>query len=393
MHTFDLVVIGAGIHGAGFSYIASHMGLRCLLIEKSAAVGLATSSNSSKLIHGGLRYLESGQIHLVRECLIERARLLKAAADIVSLKPFFIPVYKNSRRSNCTIALGLSLYQLLGGKGFKSLPRALWPNFPIKQTQLTGLWQYWDCQTNDKLLTQRVAAAAEQAGCQIALNCTPIAIEINKPQSQQPRFNLTLSTGIQVNSHCLINASGPWANEVAELNSQLPKLPMQFVQGSHLVLNRPAFEGCFYLQSPIDGRPFFVLPWQGKQLLGTTETPINAPTDAQITQAETDYLLASYNFYLPDKMVGREDICGTFCGVRVLPGTLEDQLAINRATRETQFITSSEIPGYLALYGGKLTSFYATALKGIKLLPPLLSQHANHPLPPVNQGLISQPKF
>ncbi|HEY6530480.1 MAG TPA: FAD-dependent oxidoreductase [Cellvibrionaceae bacterium] len=393
MRSFDLVIIGAGIHGGGFSYVAAAMGLNCLLVEKSASVGSATSSNSSKLIHGGLRYLESGQIHLVRECLKERARLLAAAPDLVTLQPFYIPIYKSSRRTNAAVALGLGIYQLLGGKHFNHISRAHWEDFPIRQTELTGLWRYWDCQTNDAILTQRVVSAAQQFGCELMLNTQPTAIERIKTSSAVQSYQVNLSNNEQIRSRCVINAAGPWVNEVAALNQQLPRLEIQWVQGSHIVINRPPLTGCFYLESPIDGRPFFVLPWQGQQLIGTTETSIDNPSTAAITERETRYLLTSYNHYFANTPILAKDILRTFCGVRVLPQSAADSIAINHAKRETQLIVNSEMPGYLALYGGKLTSFYATALKGITLLAPLLSASVRYKPIDLQQASIAQPKF
>lgn len=386
MTHYDLIIIGAGIHGAGFSYIAQAMGFNCLLIEKNNRVGAATSANSSKLIHGGLRYLESGQFNLVRECLRERKRLLLAAPDLVTLKPFYIPIYSSSKRANATIAVGLSLYQLLGGGTFRFLPHRLRARLPINQQQLTGLWQYWDCQTDDIALTQRVVSAAQNLGCALQLNTHAQAIEI--PQANQ--FHIRLNNGTQVSGRCLINAAGPWVNEVAALNSQLPQLPIQWVQGSHLMINRPALEGCYYLESPLDGRPFFVLPWRGKQLIGTTETLITNPSTASLTTAEQDYLLASYRHYFPQSPLAPADIIATYCGVRVLPAQSSAPSFINRAKRDTQYLLPANAPGYLALYGGKLTSFYAAALKGLGMLAPGLS--------PQSQGLkftaaVRQPRF
>lgn len=392
MHTYDITIIGAGIHGAGFSFIASALGLRCLLIEKSAAVGSATSSNSSKLIHGGLRYLESGQFKLVAECLRERTRLLRAAPDLVQLKPFYIPVFSHSARTGLTIGLGLGLYQLLGGGNFTKIPRQAWPQFPITQNTLTSLWRYWDCQTQDQLLTQRVTQAAEQFGCQLMLNTSALSIEMHKNQGQN-NFVLQLNNGDTVQSRCLINAAGPWVNQVAALNNQLPKLPIKWVQGSHIVIDRTALDGCFYLESPVDKRPFFVLPWQGQQLIGTTETVIMDPSAAHIQAAEIHYLLASYNHYFNEHAACTTDIVQTFCGVRVLPFCAGNASGINRAKRDTHILTSAQIPGYLALYGGKLTSFYATALKGLQQLAPLFTHSASGALRSFGDFIIQQPKF
>ncbi len=386
MH-YDLIIIGAGIHGAGFSYIAQALGLNCLLIEKSNQVGAATSANSSKLIHGGLRYLESGQFNLVRECLTERKRLLNAAPDLVTLKPFYIPIYSSSKRGNTTIAMGLGLYQLLGGGKFQFLSRQKRTLFPLNQQNLTGLWQYWDCQTDDAALTQRVITAAKSLGASLQLNTHAQAIELTAANE----YHIRLNNGTQVHSRCLINAAGPWVNEVAQLNPQLPQLNIQWVQGSHLVINRPAFNGCFYLESPLDGRPFFVLPWQGKQLIGTTEILLTAPGAAAITKAEREYLMTSYNYYFDAPALTPAEISATYCGVRVLPVHSTSAHNINRAKRDTHLLHHANSSGYLALYGGKLTSFYSTALKGLQQLAPELNPSSG--ALKFNATIITQPTF
>ncbi|HMU66631.1 MAG TPA: FAD-dependent oxidoreductase, partial [Cellvibrionaceae bacterium] len=323
----------------------------------------------------------------VRECLRERKRLLQAAPDLVTLQPFYIPIYSSSKRGNTTIATGLSLYQLLGGGTFRFLNRQQRAALPINKPNLTGLWQYWDCQTHDAALTQRVVSAAQKLGCNLQLDTYAKAIEILAPHA----FHLSLNNGTEVHSRCLINAAGPWVNEVAALNTQLPQLNIQWVQGSHLVIDRPALNGCYYLESPIDGRPFFVLPWQGKQLIGTTETPINNPSTAAITPAERDYLITSYQHFFSGPALTPADIITTFCGVRVLPASTSAPQLINRAKRDTQFVQTPDTPGYLALYGGKLTSFYATALKGLQLLAPVLTEANRHLT--FTSTTITQPKF
>src|SRR5450631_2720756 len=173
MKQYDVVVVGGGIHGAGVLQAAAAAGHSALLIER---LGLAsgTSSRSSKLIHGGLRYLESGQFSLVRESLRERAILLRIAAELVELKPFFIPVYRDTRRRPWQLKIGLWIYALLGGFGastrFGAVPKAEWPALDGLDTHdLDAVIRYHDAQTDDALLTRAVVQSALSLGAEIAM--------------------------------------------------------------------------------------------------------------------------------------------------------------------------------------------------------------------------------
>jgi glycerol-3-phosphate dehydrogenase len=163
--SFDLVVIGAGIHGAGIAQAAAARGLSVLVLEQ-AGVASGTSSRSSKLIHGGLRYLESGQFSLVRECLQERALLLKLAAGLVELKPFYIPVYRDTARRPWLLYAGLSLYRMLGDGSaamrFRRVPQHDWKSLDgLDTTGLEAVFQYYDAQTDDTALTNAVMRSAQ----------------------------------------------------------------------------------------------------------------------------------------------------------------------------------------------------------------------------------------
>ena len=171
MKEYDVVIIGGGIHGAGVLQAAAAAGHKALLIERQALAS-GTSSRSSKLIHGGLRYLESGQFALVRESLRERAIHLRIAAELVELKPFFIPVYRDTRRRPWQLKIGLWIYALLGGfdaaTRFGSVPKAQWPALDgLKSSDLDAVIRYHDAQTNDALLTRAVVKSALGLGAEI----------------------------------------------------------------------------------------------------------------------------------------------------------------------------------------------------------------------------------
>ena len=370
--TYDLVVIGAGINGAGIAQAASARGWSVLVIDKGA-VANGTSSKSSKLIHGGLRYLETLQLKLVYECLRERRLLLRNAPDLVKLKPFYIPVYQHSRRSSLWIRLGLSLYALLGGLGhntrFASIPAQQWRKLNGLNTEdLTHVFRYYDAQTDDAALTRAVLASAQTLGAQVITNK-----RVTHVLGDQEFYHVLLHGERQgIRCRALVNAAGPWVNHVAAcVDPAVPTLPIDLVQGAHIILNMPAPEGCFYLESEDDGRAVFVLPWKGKVMVGTTETMCgDTPEQCQPQQAEIDYLLRVYNDYFPgtERNATANDIVEVTAGLRVLPKAKSHSLVANKLPRETQFINAGRQPMYLAIYGGKLTSYRATAEKVANIL-------------------------
>ena len=370
MSSFDIAIIGGGISGVGIAQYAAAAGYSTLLIEKGE-IGGQTSANSSKLIHGGLRYLESGQVNLVRKSLLERRNLLDLAPSLVKPVPFYIPVYQDSQRNPLTIRAGLSLYALLSefdplGR-FVSIPAVHWHRFNgLKLTGLKAVFQYWDAQTDDKLLTQAVARSAQALGAQIyaeaeflQLNHLREHIELSFRHCGQVQ---------QIDAKLVINAAGPWVNQVlANVEPPLAGVEIDWVQGAHLLLDLPAPEGILYLESCFDKRVIFVMPWYGQMLIGTTETvltPIDTPS--QVTESETHYLLGIYRHYFPLSPSIEElkaKIVQTYCGVRVLPKQASS--AFERP-RDTLMQTSVSHPRLLSLYGGKLTTFRSTSAEVIE---------------------------
>lgn len=365
METVDLLVIGGGINGAGIAQCAAAAGYSVMLLEKENIAG-QTSANSSKLIHGGLRYLESGQLPLVRKSLADRKALLKLAPSLVYPIPFYIPVYDNSRRSPWAIRAGLSLYAMLSDFDalgqFKSVPAVHWSK--IKGLKLSGLkavYQYWDAQTDDKLLTQAVIKNARSLGVDVLehAQCT----QIEHKQGHCVVRYLHVGTEQELEALAVVNAAGPWVNQV--LDTVLPpiaSLPIEWVQGSHLLLDIPANDGIIYLESCFDKRVIFVMPWKGFTLIGTTETVLSSLTDKpSVTAEEIEYLLGIYSHYFScfgDVTSLKARVVDSFCGVRVLPkqaGTAFDR------PRDTVHQNQPSHPNLLSLYGGKLTTYRTTA--------------------------------
>ncbi len=364
MKQYDVVIVGGGIHGAGVLQAAAAAGHSALLIER---VGLAsgTSSRSSKLIHGGLRYLESGQFALVRESLRERAIHLRIAADLVELKPFFIPVYQDTRRRPWQLKVGLWMYALLGGfdasTRFGAVPRHEWSTLDGLDTQgLDAVIRYHDAQTDDAMLTRAVVQSALSLGAELAM---PASFSAATLTDDGVRLSyVSGAQAIECIARVLVNAAGPWAPQVAgKVRPPIAIPDVDLVQGTHIVLPFAVTAGIYYVESPTDGRAVFVMPWHGAALIGTTETPYHgAPDQVHPLPEEEEYLLAVARHYFPAfRHLTREHIIQRFAGLRVLPAA--SQGAFDRS-RETIFSTDREPkPRVLGIYGGKLTGWRAAA--------------------------------
>jgi glycerol-3-phosphate dehydrogenase len=375
MKEYDVVIIGGGIHGAGVLQAAAAAGHKALLIERQ---GLAsgTSSRSSKLIHGGLRYLESGQFALVRESLRERAIHLRIASELVELKPFFIPVYRDTRRRPWQLKLGLWMYALLGGfdaaTRFGSVPKAEWSSLDGLKTQdLDAVIRYHDAQTNDALLTRAVVKSALGLGAELAMPARFTRAVLSE-DGVLVSYAMSASS-VEVKARVLINAAGPWATEVARTVEPAIAVPdVDLVQGTHIVIPHPVTAGIYYVESPADGRAVFVMPWAGGTLIGTTETPYRGdPDKVQPLPEEEEYLLAVVRHYFPAlQALTRGDITERFAGLRVLPAAT--QAAFDRS-RETIFTTDRDArPRVLSIYGGKLTGWRAAAVHVMQRISPSL---------------------
>jgi glycerol-3-phosphate dehydrogenase len=377
--TFDVIVVGAGIQGAGVAQAMAAAGYNTALVEQAKQPALQTSSQSSKLIHGGLRYLETGQIGLVRECLRERRILTKIAPSLVHMRSFFIPVYAGHKRAPLWIWLGLQLYRLFGGGPFQrhSLNKA--KMLGLKVDNLRALFEYQDAQTDDRQLTCAVVNSAKHLGCTTFFNFNVTTVE-----RQQEGYLLSSDAGQRLMAPCIINATGAFINRFAALHSQWPQIAIELIQGSHLILNLPAPEGCIYTESPDDGRAVFILPWKGKLMVGTTELGRDNPNNNFVTDAERNYLLRVVASILSNIDINKIEIVEEFSGLRVLPSqgqsnnaTLTDEGTrtpyISALARDTRLISQlNNNHQYIAIYGGKLTAYRATAGKVVTLLKPFL---------------------
>jgi glycerol-3-phosphate dehydrogenase len=376
--TFDVAIIGGGIHGAGVAQASAARGLRTLLIDRADWAN-ATSRASSKLIHGGLRYLESAQFGLVRHSLHERALLLRNAPALVHAVPFFIPVYPHTQRRPWQLWCGLALYAALAGlhplARFRRVPRAEWPQLGgLRQDGLQAVFQYWDAQTDDAALTRAVVQSAQTLGAVCLPRC-----ELLEARAEHALHTLRLrdaggDEGGEWHCHAraLVNAGGPWVNDVLErCQPDVRTHPLSWVKGTHIVLPPTDKAGIFYLEAPRDGRAIFVMPWQRHDgapatLVGTTEVEVDTPA-ATPSAAEVDYLLETLRHYLPDHPA---TVLDSFAGVRVLPTS--DSSPFSRARDSLLLRDGDASAPILSIFGGKLTTYRHTAEQVMQALAPTL---------------------
>lgn len=364
---YNVVVIGGGIHGAGIAQAAACAGYSVLLIEKTR-LAAGSSSRSSKLIHGGLRYLESLEFSLVRESLAERERLLKIAPGLVRLQPFHIPVYTDTSRRPLTVRTGLSLYALLGrlhrDSRFRKLRKRDWDTLDGLETSgLQAVYRYHDAQTDDVELTRAVMQSALDHGG--VLRCPAEFLEADMMATGSRVHYRSSGNETACTADVLVNAAGPWAHLVDRHITPAPDpVPVELVQGTHLVVEGAVDHGCYYLEVPSDRRAVFLLPWGEHALLGTTETPYTGDPDnvAPLPEEET-YLLDVLKHYFPRRP---QRVVERFAGLRVLPVAEGAAFGRSRETRLT--VDNPTQPRRVSIYGGKLTGYRATAEKVMAML-------------------------
>lgn len=358
--SYDLIVIGGGIHGCGVAQAAAADGYTVLLLEKSN-LAHGTSSRSSKLIHGGLRYLESYQFSLVRKSLKERALLLRNAPELVKLVPFYIPIYRNTSRRPWQIRAGLSLYAILAGWHksalFRKLPRGEWSELDgLNTTGLQAVYQYWDAQTNDAKLTRAVMRSAENLEAELACPATFLGAR-KSGNSVHVEFEHD-GKPATVKCRALINAAGPWVGRVNRLiDIDSPSFPVDLVQGTHIVVNSEIENGIYYTEAIQDQRAIFTMPWKRATLVGTTEKTYQGdPEKVAPTKQEISYLQENTRHYFPDMST---DVKSSFAGLRVLPARTGS--AFSRPRDTTLIADNPEKPSHISIYGGKLTGYRETA--------------------------------
>jgi len=347
-----IAVIGGGINGAGIAWELTRKGYEVVLFDKGAFGG-QTSSATTKMIHGGLRYLEGLHMGLVREALHERAWLLRKVPQLVKPIEILLPVYRDSPRNRFEVRLGLILYDLLAGRENIQRHRKLSAaeiaaRAPLVIEGLRGGFSYWDAQVDDVQLVRAVAASAVRDGA-TAREFT----RVDGLRADGKQWLVRTADGEESRFDLVVNAAGPWMNELLEANGIQERYRLALVRGSHLVLNRRISDYGALLQSHSDDRVFFVLPWKGTTLVGTTEVVQEGSPDAvEPSREEIEYLITRFNRYFREKIDGAA-IASAFAGVRPLVGRAVDPSAIGR---EYRVIRHGNL---INVFGGKMTTFMA----------------------------------
>ncbi|HXH37221.1 MAG TPA: glycerol-3-phosphate dehydrogenase/oxidase [Thermoanaerobaculia bacterium] len=350
-----LAVIGGGINGAGIAWELARRDYDVTLFEKGHC-GAQTSSATTKMIHGGLRYLERLHIALVRESLRDRAWLLEHLPSLVKPIEILLPVYDDSPRSRFAISAGLTVYDLLAGRANIARHKALSADdlvarAPLMRAGLRGGFVYSDAQVDDYALARIVVGSAINDGAAVREE-TPVT----SLRRDGKEWIVTTPAG-SGRFDFVVNAAGPWMNALLAGNGIRSRYRLSLVRGSHLVLKQRVAEAGILLQSISDRRVFFVLPWKGTTLVGTTEVMHHASLEHVVaTDDEIEYLITRFNRYV-SQPVSRDDVASTFAGVRPLVGRAMNPSAIAREYR------LERRENLLNVFGGKMTTFRSMAKK------------------------------
>ena len=406
---FDVIVIGAGINGAGIARDAALRGLKVLLLDKGD-IGSGTSSWSTRLIHGGLRYLEHGEIGLVRESLRERSCMLNICPHLVRPIPLLVPVYKNARRGLWTIRAGMIAYDALSFG--KALPRhrMLTPAETLQQAPalnsegLLGAARYFDAQVEfaERLVLENALSAIEHGATVLTYaRVNKLIVKGGKTRGVEYRHSPRGSSPtpgspaghpgwggavMEGSGHerltafapIVINAAGPWIDQVlTETGTSSPRL-IGGTKGSHIIVApfAGAPDTAIYVEAETDHRPFFIIPWNGKYLIGTTDIRYQGDLDdVRIDSDEIDYLLRETNRVTPSAKLTREQILYAYAGVRPLAFTGDrDEQSITRR----HFIRAHpELRDWFSIVGGKLTTYRSLAEQTVDLVLKKLTPHGD----------------
>lgn len=356
---YDLIVIGGGINGASIARDAALRGLKVILLEKTD-FGAGASTKTSKLAHGGLRYLEQYEFSLVKESLYERNLLIKNAPHLVHPLEFIFPVYKKDIRPLWQVNLGLYLYDFFArGSEFPkhtklSKEQISKKFFGIQFDGLKGGCSYYDALMKDNRLVMENVLAAEQAGAKVLNYATVTKILREQNCIKGVGFRqLGAERDIAIKAQVLVNATGAWSNGIVDLEQGVAHCRVAPSKGVHLVIPK-LFEKGLILRAPQDGRIFFVVPWEGYSLIGATDTFFAGNPDAlRVEKGEMDYLLEAFCFNFPLIKLERSAVISTFAGLR--PLVANHQSKVPSLVSRDHLIQKSE-GGMITILGGKFTT-------------------------------------
>ena len=379
---FEMLIVGGGITGAGVAREAALAGFRTALVERDDFAS-GTSSRSSRLVHGGVRYLEHGHLGLVFESSRERRLLLELAPHLVRPLAFTWPVYRGARVPLWKVRAGLTLYDALSlfrNARHHALNRGgvLAAEPALSPDGMVGGARYWDAATDDARLTLASALAAREAGATVANHLSVVSgIHASGTTSRLTGVvvedTLTGAT-FSMQARVIINATGPWSDATAALTGSPQGSQLFGSAGTHIAVprNRVGNNDAVTIVSPLDGRVMFVLPAGGHSIIGTTERPAHAgPDDIRSTRAEVTYLLQSVNRCFPFAQLAMDDVVSAWCGIRPLAAVRAGTHSANAASREHAITHRAD--GLVSITGGKLTTYRAMAADVLA--------HARHELP------------
>ncbi len=363
--SFDVLVIGGGINGAGIARDAALRGLKTALVEKGD-FGSGTSFRSSKLIHGGLRYLETYQFGLVRESTAERAVQMRMAPHLARPLPFMFPVYKEDPHGLLFMDMGLWLYDALALFRVPKIHRAMRENGvlarepELKKEGLVGGLHYYDCSTDDGRLTLENILDAISLGA-VCVNHASVDSLIKSTDGKRI-IGAGVTDGVsgksvEVRARMVIVATGAWTDSFLSLAGENRPPLVRATRGSHVVVPRAKLpvKNAVAMLSPADNRPLFVIPWGDHTYVGTTDVEHSEGPDCVfIHRDEVDYIMEAIKRYFPGLDISENDVTGTWSGLRPLVDE-PDVATSSKISREHEIIGGED--GLLILVGGKLTTY------------------------------------
>lgn len=398
---YDVAVVGGGINGAGVAREAAYRGYTTLLLEKYD-FAQATSSESTKLIHGGLRYLEHAQVGMVWESLRERRTLLHIAPHLVKPLELIIPIYRGAPRPPWMIRVGTLMYDVLAGRKnlgkSRGVGRKELEAIPfLRQEGLRGAVAYYDAQTSDSRLTLETILSAQEAGATVRNYTSVERVRLDGGEYELECRDARTGQPVRFRARSVVNATGPWVPLFERATQGHPTRPMVYDRGIHFVIPALGITKGLYLMAS-DKRLVFVLPWMGRYtLIGTTESIYGGEDFAHVPPSEEEiaYLLGIFNEYFPARALKREEVLHIHSGVRALIAPKGGTLA--SASRESEIAVHSDAPGtaWLIVYGGKLTSYRAYAVEILDRLvkrigAPVHGKHLDTAATPL-YGAVAQP--